>query len=251
MSREYTIILVSEKSGKNFSFKMRLPIILLLLISLVVFIGLTYFSMSRYVSLNQQNLALKTALDETRKKVGELAIDNSESALYNKWADKIIYRRINNDSVAAEDQGSDNTVPAEPADNSTKTESLPLGIDDLNIRRINLEKDFDFSFNLVNTKSKHIKQSGFVFVIVSNDTTVPEISTSFPESKIINGNALNYTEGIPFSIRYMKKISGRILQPDIGEKYNRINMLVYSENGNILMEKGFYIERTLNNNPYE
>jgi len=219
--------------------------------TLISFIGLTYYSISRYETLNRQNTSLQTVLGQTRNKVSRLVSDNNESTMYNKRADKIIYRRINNNTTSDDDRALDELGVDKQLDNSTEKITVPLSIDELNIRRINLEKDFDFSFSLVNTGVRHEKQSGFVFLIVSNDTTFPETFLSYPQTDIVERKPSNYTKGIPFSISYMKKINGRILQPAIGEKYNRINILVYSEDGRILLEKSFYIERTLNNNPYE
>lgn len=250
MSREYTIILVSEKSGKHYSFKMRLPILILLILTLIGIITTSYFSISKYVNLHQENCAIQNSLELTKKRIADLESENRESELYNKWADHIIYRRINNQRAPAGFMIKNNETLPVQSDNTTDIKDKILDVDELKLNRINLEKDFEFSFNLINTGSKNIKKTGYVFIVVCNDQTVPSVTASYPSTPLNNGKPEDYKKGMPFSIRYLKNISGRIEQPDIGEKYNQFYILAYSEKGSLLLNKSYSIETKLNDSPY-
>ena len=95
------------------------------------------------------------------------------------------------------------------------------------------------------------KASGYLFVMASNTETVPEIYECYPQTEIVSGLPKDYTKGITYNIRYLKKIKGRINQPDIGPRFNRIDVLAYAEDGALIMKKGFYIEKTLQESPFE
>ncbi len=80
---------------------------------------------------------------------------------------------------------------------------------------------------------------------------MPEIYESWPKTELVSGMPKDYTQGSSFSIRYMKRIKGRINQPDIGSRFNHVDLIAYSEAGELLMKKGVYIERLLQKNPFE
>lgn len=251
MTMEYTIILVSEKSGKHYSFKMRLFVLIILILLFIAMTAATYITTSRYLSLYQKNSALKTALKKTEQSIRNLEAEKKEALLYGKWADRIIYRRTHNGEKQYSDDTQQQLTPAPAADNESGQDNNVLGIDSIKITRINLEKDFDYSFRLVNTGSKNIKKSGFLFIIASNSSTRPIHATSTPETALSDGRPIEYKKGFPYSIRFLKNISGRIHQPDIGEKYDLFTVLAYSDDGDILMEKSYHIDTLLNSNPYE
>lgn len=251
MTMEYNIILVSEKSGKSYSFKIRLSVLIFLAALFIGMIAVTYIASSEYFTLHQKNNALQARLNQSKQDIRRLESEKKEAVLYGKWADRIIFRRTHNrDKTSHGIMQHDASAP--PTVNHKTETNRPniLDIDGFKISRINLEKDFDYSFRLVNTDSDHLKKTGYLFMITSSRIAPEQIFCS-PPSELTDGRPVNHEAGVFFSIRFLKKISGRIVQPDIGEKYDLFTILAYSEDGNLLMKKIYSINETLNRNPYE
>jgi len=251
MTMEYTIILVSEKSGKNYSFKLRLSVLIFLAALFLGMIAVTYFASSEYFTLHQKNNTLQAMLKQSKQDIHRLESEKKEAVLYGKWADRIIFRRTHNRNKTSHGiMQQDASAPPPEKHKTEPPRPSILDIDAFKISRINLEKDFDYTFRLVNTDSDHLKKSGYLFIITSSRIAPQQIFSS-PPSELTNGRPVNHEDGAFFSIRFLKKISGRIVQPDIGEKYDLFTILAYSEDGNLLMKKVYSIDPILNRNPYE
>jgi hypothetical protein len=185
------------------------------------------------------------------KKLTDLQQAYEEAELYRQWADRIIYRRFNYEETAGKGAPK---MPPSSLDGKVISETQQPGlldIDELEVRRFNLELDFDVSFKLINATGDSRKLSGFVFIVASNTEVVPSIYAAWPQVDIVSGMPGDFRKGLEFSIRSLKKVNGRITQPSIGPKFNRVDLIAYSDDGNIVMKKGYYIERMLQQNPYE
>jgi len=251
MNTEFRIMLFSEKSGKKYSVKIRLlplNIILLALISTISYSVIAGYNLVEALRLNKELSGEVTLLEKTLERLKE---ENKEAALYKKWSDAIIYRRFNYEEKSLENAKLKHPREGEFHDTSQQTTGQSaVDIDDFDVRRINLDLDFEVSFNLVKRSRGNNKFSGYLYIIALNTEVKPEMYTSWPKDEMLSGLPKNYKKGNSFSIRYLKKIKGRINQPAIGPRYNRVDIICYAEDGKIVLKKGFYIERFLEENPY-
>jgi hypothetical protein len=200
-----------------------------------------------------ENTAYSNLVKELERVRQDLKNENEEAAFYRKWADKIIFKRL--DFEEAPGKGI-TSITQKSLDGAIKDDPLVprpslLEIEDFAVDRINLALDFNFSFKLLNSLSRNKKLSGYIFIIASNQEAIPPLYGTWPQVDISSGMPENFTKGEDFSIRYLKNIRGRINQPDIGSKFNRVDMIAYSEDGRIIMKKGFFIERLLQESPFE
>ncbi len=253
MGKEIRMMLLSEKSGKSYTVKMHLVSLIAIIIGCLLFISLSFVLAFRYMETYKQSRANKQQVNALSERLESLKKENREALLYNKWADDIIFRRYNyTDKTGREAPAvADSPRGGEALESSERTLHSTVDIDDFDIKRLNLEMDFEVSFKLINRTKNHKKISGYIYIIASNSDVKPEIYASWPQGKLVSGMPEDYTKGIDFAIRYMRYVRGRIVQPSIGPKFNRIDIIAYSEEGSIIMKKGYYIERLLQHNSYE
>ena len=228
--------------------KLGRAIVVLLVLFIVSLICLTVVSLTNYFSLLKQNSFYKIRMESLQKKISSLNEDTRQAYLYKQWADRIIFRRMNykdsetvkgNEGVSKLREG---VVPG--------SRKYQLDVDEFDVRKINLELDFEVSFKLINVQGGNRKQEGYLFIVAGNEDVTPAVYSSWPSVKLKAGLPRDYRKGLRFSIRYLKVIKGRITQPDIGPRFNRVDVITYSADGKILMKRGYYIERFLNQSPY-
>lgn len=252
--KKFTLMLLSERTGKHSSVKMSSFILFLIIAFFVCLLPCgAFFSVYKYLHLIPENKSYKGKIEILESDLGKLRKENREAFLYKQWADGIIFRRLNYEDITGKGNNSisKDTLYGEIPDESSKPSYSVIDIDDFDVRRINLELDFEFSFKLVNRLHGRKNLSGYVYLVATNSEVQPEIYSSWPQVEILSGMPKDYKKGNKFSIRYLKNIKGRINQPDIGPKFNRVDLIAYAEDGNIMMKKGFYIERLLKQGPYE
>ena len=252
MPKEFRIMLLSEKSGRSYSVKMRLMPLLCLLAAVCCLIAVTLFSGAAYITSKRQNAGLQDAVLKLQADVQRLQQENYEAALYKQWADAIIYRRFNYEDTAGKGAS---TLPRSALAPEVKAEppaeQSPLDIDEFDVRRVNLDFDFEVSFKLINRSPSSKRLSGYLYIIALNTEVKPEIYAAWPSEEIVAGMPRDFKKGSTFSINYLKHVKGRIDQPDLGPKFNRVDVIAYNDDGNIMMKRGFYIERFLQQSPYE
>lgn len=202
--------------------------------------------MSPNVLFQQTTLLAKVA--ELEAQVIRLEEDKRQALLYKKWADDIIFKRLNFEDIQGKGTNglARNTLDGEIND-SFKPAHQMAGVEKIDVRRINLALDFDCSFNLIKQSKNNSKLSGHLFIVASNRETIPKRYSAWPPIEIIEESGLpaDYKKGDDFNIRYMKQVKGRITQPEIGPKFNRIDLIAYSDTGELIMKQGYYIERLL------
>jgi len=249
--REYTIVLVSEKSGRHYSMKLGLLVLVLLSAGLAGLVSLSWISMHSLATDKSAQTESLGRIAQLERELAELQQSSEEFALYRQWADRIIYRRLNYEDSAG--QGAPR-LPAASLDGkaiSDGQQTSLLDVDELEVQRVNLDLDFEVAFKLVNTSGDSRKVAGFCFIVASNAEVVPVSYASWPQVTIVSGMPGDFRNGLEFAIRSLKKVRGRITQPVTGPKFNRIDLIAYSQDGNIIMKRGYYIERLLQQSPYE
>jgi hypothetical protein len=210
---------------------------------------LSYISLTNYSRLKKQNSFYKNRVESLQKQMTSLSENSREASLYKQWADRIIFRRMNYED---EGPGCDNTERLNLRSGEVSGSKIKqLDVDEFDVRKINLGLDFEVSFKLVNLQRGTIKQKGYLFIVAANRDVIPPVFSLWPTNEIKSDLPQDYKKGLRFSISYMKVIKCRINQTDIGQGFNRVDVVVYSDDGTILMKKGYYIERFLSQSAYE
>ena len=252
LDKDYTIMFLSETSGRHYAVKISLG---MLVTAVLVVAGLTVcalLSVTGYIGLSRKTTAYQQIIARQEHDLSELTEEKKEALLYKQWADKIIFRRLHFEDGS----GRGNTAAAEGALSgeiplSGAPHPAVLDVDEFDVRRLNLDLDFEVSFKLINRSGRTEKMLGYLFIVAGNSEVVPQVFAAWPPVSVVSGIPEDYKKGTDFAIRYLKPVKGRISQPDIGSKFNRVDVLAYSDDGKLLMKKGFYIERLLQQSPYE
>lgn len=252
MAKEFTVMLLSEKSGRNYSTKMSRISLLMIVVFLIALITITTVLLNSYLHVRRQNKSFEFQINELQTNLDKLNDESRDAELYKQWADRIIFRRLNYEDLPG--QGNvdlnENARDGEITAESYKSSRSLLDVDEFDVRRVNLELDFEMSFKLLNRTPDRKNLAGYIFAIASNRDVKPEIYDSWPRVENMSGLPKDFKKGSKFSIRYLKNIKGRINQPDIGPKFNRVDLIAYAEDGKIIMKKAYYVERFLQQSPY-
>ena len=252
MCNTISVMLIPEKGSGRFTLKLNYSVIASITVSVVFLLFFSLSSFVKYISAYSQNQSFQVQICQLEKNFNEFEKEKKEADAYKNWSNNIIARKLNYEEKAGRGNmgPSANTLNGEIKDKTMRSSSI-LSINELDIRRANLHLDFNMSFKLINRTKRHHEQKGYLFVVASNNEVVPGIYNAWPAGEIISGLPKDYKLGSPFSIRHMKVVKGKINQPDIGQKFNRIDLIAYSENGDLLLKKGIYIEKLLLENPFE
>lgn len=250
---KFNLIVLSKKSAQKYSLQLSGLFPLMILMFFAVVLLATVLSLSGVSILSRQGLELQTTLQDMENQKGKLLNKQQEAALYRRWSENIIFKQFNFTDVSG--RGYD-ILPEirregeiDPADDTPGR--VLIDVDNFSVNRFNLALDFDCHLDLINRQAGRKTLSGYFFILARNDEVIPEIYRLWPGGDIKAGRPKDYTQGDSFSIRYLKKIKARITQPDIGPRYNRVDLIAYSEEGELLMNKGYYIEKSLMEYPLE
>ncbi len=242
-----TIIL--KKTGRILSFNVTtakcviaLAIVLLMNVVLVFFIF-------QYGTLQYKKMLLVKEITGMKGDIAQMREEIKEAMYYKKWADGIIYRRLYDSSISGQgssffsSSSSNSSVKLKPE--SSVIDTSLVGIDDLQVKGLNLELDFELSFKLVNKDRGKGLISGYITIVGMNEEVTPPVFGVFPHIEFENGAPVDYQEGLSFAIKYLKQVKARINQPSIGSKFNKVVVMVYSTEGTLILKQGFNIEKMM------
>ena len=247
--RESFLTIIFKKTGRIFSFNISTGKFIICLVLMFLLNGLLVFFIFQYGTLSYKKGILVKKVDSMESEVGQLKEEIKEAMYYKGWADNIIYRRLYASSVSGQGSSSFGSgIPGSPLKlkpESTVIDNSLLGIDDFILKSVNLELDFELSFNLVNKDREHGRISGYITIVGMNEEVTPHVYGVFPHINFEDGAPVDYQEGLNFSFKYLRPVKARINQPSIGPKLNKVMVIVYSTEGELILKQGFNLERML------
>lgn len=251
MKNGFTSMLLSEKFGKHYSVQMGFMGLVTIAVLGISMLCVSILAIYGYVSDRNEKASLALQISTLESDIEALQQETREAAFYKEWADRIIFRRMHFEDLAGRGNlVAENLLSGEIPLAGVASSSARLDVDEFEVRRLNLALDFEFSFNLINLSKGRQKLCGYLVVAASNEDVIPPVYNTSSMVSAQDGMLPDYQQGKRFSIYYLKKIAGKINQPNVGVKYNRLTIMAYSEDGKLLMKKGFFIERMLQVNPF-
>lgn len=134
--------------------------------------------------------------------------------------------------------------------NDSENKNSDKKIDDfskipLEVKNIQIENFTDHvkvNFELVNISKSDLTISGYVFVMLKNDSVSQQHWMTSPYSQISGGKPLNPLNGQFFSIMRFKPVT--IKFPGISNTgvLNQAEVFVYAEDGELVLKKGFRLD---------
>ncbi len=250
--RDSFLTIIFKKTGRIFSFNITMGIFITSLAFMVLLNGSLVFLTFQYGNLQHKKSFLLKKLGDMQTEIEQMKSEIKEAMYYKKWADNIIYRRLYTGSLSGQGSSSyssgvsNNPLKLKPE--SVVIDNALVGIDDFQVKSLNLELDFELSFYLVNKDRENKRTSGYITIVGMNEAVIPPVYGVFPHIDFKNGAPVDYQEGLSFAIRYLRPVKARIIQPSIGPKFNKIMIMVYSTEGELILKQGFNIESMLQMN---
>jgi len=243
------LTIIFKKTGRILSFNITTGTFITSLSLVFLLNVLLIFFIFQYGNLHYKKRILVKKVGSMEAKMEQMREEIKEARYYKRWADNIIYRRLYAGSI--DGQGTsfysssffNESMKLKPE--STVIDNSLVGIDDFQVKSLNLELDFELSFNLVNKDRGHRRISGFITIVGRNEEVIPPVYGVFPHIEFKNGAPVDYQEGLSFAIKYLRLIKARFNQPSIGPKFNEVMITVYSTEGELMLKQGFNIEKIL------
>lgn len=95
----------------------------------------------------------------------------------------------------------------------------------------------NFNFTLRNKTASNITISGYIFIILKSDISDIKSWRIYPKTTLENGSPQNFKIGERFSISRFRRIKGKIRKIPVQESYDSVSILVFSDDGNLVLEE--------------
>jgi len=243
------LTIIFKRTGRILSFNITSGKLIISLVLVFLLNVLLLFFIFQYGNLYYKKRTLAEKVSGMEEDMKQMREEIKEARYYKRWADNIIYRRLYNGSITGQGSSffsskiSNGSVKLKPE--STVIDNSLVGIDDFQVKSLNLEQDFELFFNLVNKDRRNRRISGYITIVGMNEEVIPPVYGLFPHIEFKNGVPVDYQEGLSFAIRYLRPVKARINQPSIGPKLNKVMIMVYSTEGELMLKQGFNIEKML------
>lgn len=213
----FTVVLVTE-SREPLTIEFSIKELLLISILLLTLIGAAVFSFVNYRKLKNQYTQIQGTI--------ELLEQNLQS------------REKQITELQGKVESQKGLVLLVGPQQDTSMVSPGINTQDVLIQdlKVNTREDSLFlSFNLINNTKQDKLISGYLIIIAEHKSGTYDKFGTFPGFKLQSGEPLNYRLGDTFAIRYFKVVQAAINLPDSPANYNRLKVLVFSDEGRVLL----------------
>lgn len=138
-------------------------------------------------------------------------------------------------------------LDTEVSEKTTLRDSKPektsvVDIEKFEIKSLDSENAVEVSFSLLNKTEDNSPVSGYVFVFATNQADKQNVYALWPQTEHVAGVPVDYTDGSQFMMRYYLSKKGEILYPGNEEEFDHFEIIVYSEDGELILKKEVAIE---------
>lgn len=222
------LTIIFKKTGRILSFNISTGRFIISLAFVFLLNALLVFFTLQYGNLQYKKRVLVKKLASMEGEMEQMREEIKEAVYYKSWADNIIYRRLYAGSISGQGSSffngtiSNGSVKLGPE--STVIDNSLVGIDGFQVKSLNLELDFELSFDLVNKDKGNRRISGYITIVGMNEEVIPPVYGVFPHIEFTHGAPVDYQEGLSFAIKYSRPVKARINQPSIGPKFNKVEL---------------------------
>ena len=212
-----TIVMVSEKR-EPLTVEVSVKEITLLLVILLSLAGAAVYSVVNFNTLRSDHQQLAASAQILREQLAsrEARVDSLQKQVEQRRGALLMIGE-NSDTVEVS--------PGSYSDNVT--------IEELQVMPSN--DSLLVSFRLVNNIESEQSANGYLVVLAEHDSGLLERYGTFPDIDVLPGNALSFTSGDSYSIKRFKQVEAAIMLGDRPSKYNRLKVLVFDRQGELLL----------------
>ncbi len=212
-----TIVMVSEKR-EPFTIEVSVREIVLALVLMISLVGAAVYSMVNFNRLSSEHQQLVVSAQALREQLAsrEARVDSLQKQVDQRRGALLIIGE-NSDTMEVSPGAYSDKIIIEGLSVMPSDDSLLV------------------SFRLVNTSENDQSLNGYLVVLAEHDSGLLERYGTFPDIKILPGNALSFTSGDSYAIRRFKLVEAAISLEDEPSKYNRLKVLVFDQQGELLL----------------
>ena len=214
MKKNSLTVIFMRDTNRPLTFELSIKLIILLVIVLIGF-GFTYaYFLGGYRSLKSNNIELEAKVRALKYKISQLEGEIGRLSTHKNT-------RIEQSQPETEKTVSE--VPPAPI--------KLVDIENLSLRTQPNSGRLEYIFNLINTTDDEQMVRGYVFIVLRNKNN-PQYYRSDPSCSFENDKPVNFRLGDPYAIKRFKEYRGVLT---LDEQSNVIEILVYSEDGDIIL----------------
>lgn len=209
--------MVSE-NRKPFTLEVTVREIVLMLVLMLSLAGATLYSIVNFNQLKSEHRQLASSARFLREQLAsrEARVDSLQKQVEQRRGALLLIGE-NGD-----------TMEVSPGAYSDK-----VAIDELQVMASNAS--LLVSFRLVNTSEHDQSANGYLILLAEHDSGLLERYGTFPDFDVLPGNTLSFTSGDSYAIRRYKQIETSIALKDRPAQYNRLKVLVFDQQGELLL----------------
>jgi hypothetical protein len=257
-------IIIMRKTGRMYSVDVSPKMLAVGGVFFLIFMVLSVAVINRFTDLYLENKKLQQRVERLTQTVDDYQYQSQVLTQYQKLVgelNKVDQKKDTVDSeatkkgVAAGDGVSaapkeEPTGPKASADGSTVETAAdtmaaivpapsqpPIDVEKLSMVPDEGTDKVSFQFVLNNIDPKNKTISGYLFIVLTNNSTNPPRLAAHPEVELKDGLPVDYKKGTLFSIRHGKTVKGQIEHLDKALDYQHAWILAFSEGGELLMKK--------------
>ena len=122
------------------------------------------------------------------------------------------------------------TGPPPPATPTVDADQFSLSANDNNTA-------ITFKFTITNIHPNKDPVTGYLFIILANDSTQPVTLVPYPVVELKDGAPVDYKKGTQFSIKQYRTVRGQIKGLEATDKFDKALVMAYSMDGELIMKK--------------
>ncbi|MCX8043432.1 MAG: hypothetical protein N3B18_04825 [Desulfobacterota bacterium] len=225
MERKFSLVLISEKSGKSYSLKIQPVILLCIVVVIFVLTVVSVMSSAGYITLCRKHDALLDAYARLERELHRIQKETQSRTSLQLFPEA---------PNAAPDKLMQPTSSVK--DNQTGTVQnfaghyTPIAIEAISVHSTEAGHALRVSFRLLN-RTAGTRITGYLCVVAYDDTGG---YGTWPELEVKDGVPREYRRGHAFSILRYKYIEAHIKHAADGQNFTRVAVLVYDEHGNLM-----------------
>jgi hypothetical protein len=229
--------------GKVRSFRISRRLLLCAAFFFVAYVPFSAYLVNRYLDLRRDNTAQKERIERLER---DLARSNH---VVNKSREYILF--LEDYALQAEKPADQTAEQVKPAD---KRVSVPVRVlsgeeaqgqeQKVAIEELVMERQggkLSVNFKLVNRLAADAGLGGYIFMLAKTKDSLPRQEWTFPPVKLVNGLPETFRRGQIFLIQRFKAIQGKLTVGAGQDAPSILEILVYDQAGNILLNKDFEI----------
>ncbi|MCD6137650.1 MAG: hypothetical protein J7J91_03550 [Deltaproteobacteria bacterium] len=269
--RSWTVLLIGEQ-GKIISLRLTRQLIVSLTGLLAVLLSFAVFAVVSYQGARMKNKSLRKEVNRLKAEVAaankardsalvRLMVLESEGkksespttqkgAVKTSQAAKIPTSRAEaaTEVIPREAKPSPEPQPLHAAQTEDTPESvLPekVLVENLQIWTDEAKRSAEFQFSLKNIDPKERRIKGYTFVVLNPKIGSKRSARVFPRTSLKNGRPIRFKRGQYFSIARFKFVSGTLTDIETVTDFETATVYVYSENGSLLAQEVYKVDKIL------